>query len=150
MVLNLGFYKKGKDSKNNWIYFHERDYCFYRVGFYDNILKEDKMSLYVEISGSINDEFDGEKYLPRVLRDLRKAGVVSDQKLVSYSFVIMDPAYVHINARSEKDKIEKIEQLNYQDIFSIGRYGAWKYCSIEDNMSEARELAHALNSANLR
>lgn len=108
------------------------------------------MSLYVEISGSINDEFDGEKYLPRVLRDLRKAGVVSDQKLVSYSFVIMDPAYVHINARSEKDKIEKIEQLNHLDIYSIGRYGAWKYCSIEDNISEARELAHALNSANLR
>jgi protoporphyrinogen oxidase len=150
LVLNLGFDKKGRDHKNNWIYFHEKDYCFYRVGFYDNILQGDRMSLYIEISGRKEEELIGEKYLPRVLYDLKKAGIVSDQKLVSFSFLVMDPAYVHINTRSEKDKIKKIEQLNHQDIFSIGRYGAWKYCSIEDNMCEARELAHTLNSANLR
>jgi hypothetical protein len=28
-------------------------------------------------------------------------------------------------------------------VHSIGRYGAWTYCSIEDNMLEARALAQS-------
>lgn len=31
------------------------------------------------------------------------------------------------------------------DIYSIGRYGSWTYCSKEDNILEARELAEKLN-----
>jgi hypothetical protein len=29
-------------------------------------------------------------------------------------------------------------------VHSIGRYGAWTYCSIEDNIVEARALAERL------
>ena len=49
LVFNLGFDTKGKDVTSHWIYFPESKYCFYRVGFYSNILSTDKMSLYVEI-----------------------------------------------------------------------------------------------------
>ena len=37
------------------------------------------------------------------------------------------------------------EILEKNDIYSIGRYGSWTYCSIEDNILEARELAEKLN-----
>ena len=30
-------------------------------------------------------------------------------------------------------------------VHSLGRYGSWTYCSIEDNMIEARALADALS-----
>ena len=74
------------------------------------------------------------------------AGFISgDQKLVSYHHVVMDPAYVHITQESERDKIKKMESLKVDDIYSIGRYGAWKYCSLEDNIHDAFQLASALS-----
>ena len=32
-------------------------------------------------------------------------------------------------------------ELARADVYSIGRYGGWTYCSIEDNIVEARALA---------
>ena len=49
LVFNLGFDSKGDDQRNSWVYVPEKDYIFYRLGYYDNILGTDKMSLYVEI-----------------------------------------------------------------------------------------------------
>jgi hypothetical protein len=37
--------------------------------------------------------------------------------------------------------------LAVEDVHSIGRYGAWKYCSIEDNIVEARVLAEGFAKA---
>ena len=51
----------------------------------------------------------------------------------------MNPAYVHITNTSEKHKKLK-KKLEKNKIYSIGRYGDWKYCSIEDNIVEALNL----------
>ena len=56
----------------------------------------------------------------------------------------MDPAYVHITRQSETDKKEKMDLLNGHDVYSIDRYGEWKYCSLEDNMHDAFVLAEKL------
>jgi hypothetical protein len=52
----------------------------------------------------------------------------------------MDPAYVHITRASiaEHERLRRI--LNAKGVYSIGRYGAWTYCSIEDNIVEAKAL----------
>ena len=53
----------------------------------------------------------------------------------------MNPAYVHINCNHMK-KIQVImDYLNANNIYSIGRYGAWTYCSMEDSMLSAIELS---------
>lgn len=142
LVFNLGFDSKGPDVVNNWIYYPSPDLVFYRVGFYDNILGQDKMSLYVEI-GFAHDAMipDTDLLLQRTLDDLRKVGVVTTQQLVAHHEVVMDPAYVHITRQSEADKARKMELLAQHDIYSIGRYGAWKYCSLEDNLNDAILLA---------
>ena len=146
LVFNLGFDSKGPERKNNWIYVPESKYCFYRVGFYDNILGQNRTSLYVEIGfGKDQKVGDIQTLLHKTLQDLVLAGFISeDQKLVSYHHVVMDPAYVHITQESERDKIEKMELLKANDIYSIGRYGAWKYCSLEDNIHDAFQLASTL------
>lgn len=146
LVFNLGFDKKGPETKNNWIYFPGRDLVFYRVGFYDNIIGQDKMSLYVEIG--FNHEENGvdiEKYLHRTLEDLQKAGIVTDQQLITSHHVMMDPAYVHITCQSEADKVLKKQLLAKSSIYPIGRYGSWKYCSLEDNIQEAFDLAKTIS-----
>ena len=145
LVFNLGFDKKGPEKQNNWIYFPDRELVFYRVGFYDNIIGQDKTSLYVEIGFDHEArDIDTDQLLDRTLSDLRKVGIITDQKLVASHPIMMDPAYVHITQRSEEDKARKKDLLKQSDVYSIGRYGSWTYCSLEDNIHEAFSLAEAV------
>jgi len=146
LVFNLGFDCNGNDLRSHWIYFPEKKYCFYRVGFYSNILSTDRMSLYVEIGFSKDTTIDKDKYLELTLHDLKAAGVITDNmNLIDYETIVMNPAYVHINAKSVRDVQEKKQMLALSDVYSIGRYGSWTYCSIEDNIKEAKKLAEQLN-----
>lgn len=146
LVFNLGFDTKGSDIRNCWVYFPEKEFVFYRVGYYDNIIPSDRMSLYVEIGFKENETItDTEKILKRVLTDLTKAGIITNQKLVDYHNVVMNPAYVHINKRHLEDIKRQKHILAQHNIYSIGRYGSWTYCSIEDNIIEAKDLAEQLN-----
>lgn len=145
LVFNLGFNKKGHNTTDHWLYFPEKKYCFYRVGFYDNILGENKMSLYVELGFEKEAIITPSEWLERILFDLRLAGILSEgQTLIDYENIIMDPAYVHVNTRSIADVKQKKSILADNDIYSIGRYGSWCYCSIEDNIKEAKILRDSL------
>lgn len=146
LVLNLGFDRKGPTDVH-WVYVPQRELCFYRVGFYDNIFGADRMSLYVEIGHSKESAIDAaavEAARARVVEDLARAGIVTDHRLVSWHSVVMDPAYVHVTRASLADVAAKKRILESRGVYSIGRYGGWTYCSIEDNVVEARALADAL------
>jgi hypothetical protein len=57
----------------------------------------------------------------------------------------MNPAYVHITKESKEIYSEWCQKYNPKGIYSIGRYGSWTYCSIEDNIIEAKHTAELLN-----
>ncbi len=143
LVFNLGFDAKGR-SDTHWMYFPDPADVFYRVGWYDNILGGDRMSLYVEIGAPSRVKFDVEALRERVLADLRRQGIVTTQRLVSHHHVVLDPAYVHITKASLVETARLRSLLALRDVHSVGRYGAWTYCSIEDNLLETRALAAAL------
>ncbi|MFO0695658.1 MAG: NAD(P)-binding protein [Polyangiales bacterium] len=147
-VWNLGFDRKGPTDLH-WLYFPDPSIRFYRVGFYDNIFGSDRMSLYVEIGrrdDEIVDETTEEATLARVLDDLARVGIVEGHRLVARHHVVMDPAYVHITRASQADVARQKAILETASIHSIGRYGSWTYCSIEDNLIEARALAERFNA----
>jgi protoporphyrinogen oxidase len=144
LVFNLGFNQKGDDN-NHWVYFPERKYCFYRIGYYDNIFGDSRMSLYVELGLKKDEDYNEKSMLELVLKDLRSAGIISNHRLISYHSVLLDPAYVHITQKSQDDVTSKMKILKMHNIYSIGRYGGWKYCSIEDNIIEAKDLVNNLN-----
>jgi len=142
-VFNLGFDSKGPPDVH-WVYYPQRDISFYRVGFYDNIFDSDRMSLYVELGIPWDVELspdDRGALKSRVIVDLQTCGVVENQTLIASHDVLLDPAYVHITRSSIAEAATKRGLLAAQDVYSIGRYGAWTYCSIEDNIIEARALA---------
>ena len=85
-----------------------------------------------------------------VLADLAKAGVITDHKLVAEHSVVMDPAYVHITKGSLAAHATLSAQLANRSVWSIGRYGGWTYCSIEDNIVEARALVASWNNGRAR
>jgi len=84
----------------------------------------------------------------RVLADLRKAGLMQPgQRLVAHHHVVLDPAYVHITRESQADVARQRRILAHRGVHSIGRYGGWTYCSIEDNIVEAWALADEMRAA---
>ena len=145
LVFNMGFDRKGPNNTSHWIYYPDKKICFYRVGFYDNILQQDRTSLYVEIGFEKDAEINPNEWLGQVLHDLRDVGcITNDMNLIDYQSLIMNPAYVHITDQSKKDVEEKKTFLAQYDVYSIGRYGSWTYCSIEDNIKEAKALSETL------
>jgi protoporphyrinogen oxidase len=143
LVYNLGFDRKGRDDVH-WMYFPDRADCFYRVGWYDNILGTDRMSLYVELGAPAGTRHDVDATLARVLADLAREGIVTDHRLVSWHSVVLDPAYVHTTTRSLAETARVRGLLAAAGVHAVGRYGGWTYCSIEDNLVETRALAETL------
>jgi protoporphyrinogen oxidase len=147
LVFNLGFDAKGPRGIH-WVYYPQRDVCFYRVGFYDNIFDTDRMSLYVELGYPSDARLDAasiDATRDRVLADLRKVGMLDGQRLVASHSVVLDPAYVHITDASVAEVARHKDLLAARGVYSAGRYGSWTYCSIEDNIVEARALATRFN-----
>lgn len=148
LVFNLGFDAKGLEGVH-WVYLPERDVRPYRIGFYDNIFGTDRMSMYVEVGlprdAHVDDEVV-EAELQRILEDLSRVGVIDGHTLVSRHHIVLDPAYVHITRDSIAEVARHKRILASRGVYSIGRYGSWTYCSIEDNIVEARDLAGVLGA----
>ncbi len=143
-VLNIGFDKPSKDNMH-WVYYPEHHVPFYRVGFYDNIHDSDRMSLYIEYGRPSGQSTNPQHLLEQTLVALKDVGVVDDHRLVDWAYVKMDPAYVHLRPDTEVLKHQVHNWLRQRDILSCGRYGQWRYCSIEDNIIEAWALADELD-----
>ncbi len=143
LVFNLGFDRKGMRDVH-WMYFPDRSVAFYRVGWYDNILDGDRMSLYVEIGAPHGSTFDPEALRARVLGDLERENIIAGHRLVSHHHVVLDPAYCHITRASIAETARLRAELARDHVHAVGRYGGWTYCSIEDNLVETRALAAKL------
>ena len=137
LVYNIGFDSALEDTSSHWIY-------FYRVGFYNNILSETKGSTYVELGFDPNMEITKEikdMYYHKTLEDLRNCGIVSDQKTVAHETLVINPGYVHITEQGKKWVERYMAEMAKKKVYSIGRYGAWTYCSMEDCMLQALKLS---------
>lgn len=122
----------------HWVYVPDKQINFYRLGFYDNILNSEKGSVYIEIGFDKDANIDIEKEYTDTINGLRQMGVIDIQKIADYQALVMDPAYVHIQ---DIDSVAAVRQkLRKKDIYLLGRYGYWTYCSIEDCVKAAVRL----------
>lgn len=149
LVFNLGFNKKSElCTKEHWLYVADKDCNFYRCGFYNNILGNENLSMYIEIGYNKKDgitQEDIDNQLKLTLENLKKLGITDDEtELVAYCSIIMDPAYVHINTETNR-KLDNLKaDFAGKSVYTIGRYGAWIYNSMEDSMLKAKELAEKI------
>jgi len=148
--INLGI-NRIVETRKHWIYFPEKRFIFYRVGFYHNfssaLVPKGCSSMYIEIAHRPNEFFDTKKIMPKVYNDLRNCGILreSDKILVTnvlempYAYVIYDKE--HLSALTI---IKRFLQAN--GIFSIGRFGAWRYSYMEESILDGKNIAEILNS----
>jgi hypothetical protein len=99
-------------------------------------------SLYVEISSS-NGKY---KRAQEVINDLQKLNFISQNDEIA-AVNIVDIAYAYVIFDKDKDEALKTinEFLRANEIYSIGRYGAWEYSFIEKNILDAKALAETIN-----
>lgn len=143
--VNLGLNKK-IDHRLHWIYFPQQEISFYRMGFASNFSKklapQDCSSLYFEFSYSQIAGFNKNNMLENIRQDCLKFGlkfdptdvIATDFNDIKYGYCVYD------HERDESLRVIR-DFLKSCGIFSIGRYGSWKYASMEDVMEEARQTA---------
>jgi protoporphyrinogen oxidase len=147
-VINLGVEKKNLSDKH-WIYFPENRFPFYRVGFPSNLspfmAPEGTTSLSIEVSSLPDRGMNKKELLHQVKEGLFDSGflsssapiVVEDVRMIPHAYVIFNHDYSRIvpNLRSA---------LRKHGIYTIGRYGSWEHTSMEDALSQGKEIAQHL------
>ncbi len=147
--LNLGLEKKD-GSRRHWVYFPQEDISFFRVGFFHNfsarLAPAGRGSLYIEVSYSAQKPLDKKSIVLSIKRDLANAGILGSGKIVAeqindikYGYPVYDANY-----RSATGAI--LAFLSKNRIISCGRYGAWRYMSMEDSIMQAKQVAEAFSA----
>ncbi len=152
-VSSFNFGVKGKlDHGRHWIYYPEREFSFYRVGFPSNLAPsmapDGTHSICAEVAYPI-DRFPPEKdAAKRVLSDLVRAGVIArEATILTESRLDLPFAYVLFDEDRRAALPIVFEALLERDIIPVGRYGAWDYLSMETTILQGKETAEFLEQA---
>jgi protoporphyrinogen oxidase len=146
--INIGINRPGV-TPYHWIYFPEASFPFYRVGCYSNftphMAPKKTSSLYIEIAARPDAQTDYAELREASLEGLRRCGILRrGDRIVAEQYNRIDPGYVIFDRFRQQKLPELFAWLKKNSIISAGRYGAWTYCSMEDNILEGRRLAEAL------
>ena len=146
--VNIGV-KRPNISDVHWIYFPEPDYFFYRVGFPMNfssaVAPQGCSSMYVEVSVLPDEVIPESTLLAHIYDGLQHCGILreTDEILVAAVERIECAYVIHDLHRSQA--LQKIfPYLEQQQIYSTGRYGAWKYDSMEGAILDGKQIADRL------
>lgn len=135
--------KKLNINKVHWIYYPDKEIIFNRLGIYSNVNKnlvpsEKYDSIYVEVPIKMNTKYDELKIYNRVVCDLLKVKLLnSPNQIIFYKLLEIPVGYV-IYDRYRDVNLPIIHRfLNKNNIYSIGRYGEWKYSYMSENIKDA-------------
>lgn len=143
--LNLGIDRVDNSGKH-WIYFPQKELSFFRVGFPHNFSPEvvppKKCSLYVEVSYPKDKLIDKNAVVAKIKKDLKKAGILrencrictQDMNDIKYGYPIYDKNY----SQAREDILNFLRQ---DKILTCGRYGSWKYMTMEDVILDGKRAA---------
>lgn len=145
--INLGV-ARAKISDQHWIYFPEREFAFYRVGFPMNFSPSlgpsGTSTLYAEISRLPGEALLPEEALDQVVQGLLRCGILREEdELLARDVQRIRYAYVIHDEDRRRVLPWILKSLEEKGIHSIGRYGGWGYSSMEEALLEGRRVAKA-------
>jgi len=145
-IFNLNLGVEGKVLPGvHWVYFPEKEFCYFRVGFPHNfssdLVPAGNSSLYIEVSYSENKRIDKTNIIRHIKEDLKKANILNpkckihaqDSNDIKYGYPIYDRNY-----RDSRQEI--IRFLSAYDILPCGRFGSWRYMSMEDCILDGKDV----------
>lgn len=135
-------------GQKHWVYYPEKKHPFFRIGFPSHLrgmAPEGYSSLSIEIATlkKPTPEIIG-KLTKKTYEHLEKIFGIQTQDIVSEQTLVLPHAYVIYNLWREKHIDSLLRYLENQSIYSIGRYGGWKYASMHDAITDGHSMAQKL------
>ena len=146
--VNLGVKAKVCPGRH-WIYFPQKNIPFFRVGFFHNFSSQLTPagfgSIYADISYSKDSPVLKREIGVQIRKCLTSSGIIKDESEIccekindiKYGYPVYDQSYT-----LARKKI--LNFLSGNDIISCGRYGSWRYLSMEDVVLEAEEIVRGI------
>jgi UDP-galactopyranose mutase len=144
--LNIGV-DSCPDNEKHWIYFPQNEISFFRVGYYNNfsdfLAPRGLCSLYIEASFLKGIPENKDNIIKLIKADLKKTGLVSsnivatDINEIEYGYPVYDNNY-------SKSQEEITRFLRKNNIIPCGRYGSWKYFSMEDAINDGKRASEEI------
>ncbi len=145
--VNLGLSQKNISDKH-WIYLPEKKFLPYRIGFYHNfssaMAPQDCSSLYAEVAYLHASPQDKKAAVTTTIKQLQQLLGFDDRTILTKKILDIAHAYVIYDFWREKNIDALHSRLNSYNVHSIGRYGAWKYSSMQEAILEGRDMAHTI------
>lgn len=144
---NLGINKPNISDKH-WVYFPETKYPFYRIGFSHNFATSMApagcSSLYGEFAHFNKSPEWIEQTLAISLAQTKQWLGIDDADIITQKILHISHAYVIYDAWRDENLPKLLTQLNELGVHSIGRYGAWKYASMQEAVLDGKSTAETL------
>ena len=144
---NLGIARKNFSDKH-WIYYPEKQFPFYRLGFpstfASSMAPQGCSSLYGEFAYINKSNSFVQRMTRNALDQTKKLLKLTDNDIVTTKIISIPRAYVIYNFWREKNLTALHKGLNEQAIYSIGRYGEWKYSSMQEAILDGKKEAERI------
>jgi protoporphyrinogen oxidase len=149
--INLGF-PGDKLSDYHWVYLPEKKYLPYRIGFWQNICKSSVPQGTSAIYGEFS--FRKERVTAKQKVNLIERAIDASLKLLNRNrndilaqkILHLDHAYVLYDQWREKNLAQLLTALAAQSVHSIGRFGEWKYSSMQEAVLDGKKVAQTVLS----
>ena len=146
--LNLGLDRKD-DTGRHWIYFPEKAFPFYRIGYPSNISEAvappGTTSLYIEVSHLPETPLDEETTVEGCIEQMKQLQIIRpEDKVIAKEVKHIPYAYVIHDRRRLRCLAPILTALKEAGIYSIGRYGSWEYSFMEKSLLAGKNLAETL------
>ncbi len=144
--INLGFNTIIPVDKH-WIYFPEEEYPFYRLGFWHNVSKSLVPANHTAVYGEFSYIADRtkpdrvKKLIDQTTSKILDFLQLSDQHKTVEKILHLEHAYVIYDTWRENHLQTLLSSLTAFNIHSIGRYGAWKYSSMQEAYQDGKAVA---------
>jgi UDP-galactopyranose mutase len=148
-VFNINFGIHNKNCKKHWIYFPEKEFCFYRIGFPHNFSKNVSPkgcgSVYLEISFKKNSRFNKNECIGKCVENMVHLKLIeNDSNIKAIKNLDIPYAYV-IYEKDTFKNVKKIkEYLQQNGVFTVGRFGGWEYFSMEDSFIDGQKTGNKI------
>jgi protoporphyrinogen oxidase len=147
MNFNYGIAREDLTDKH-WMYVPEKKYPFYRLGFPHNFARSaapaGTSSLYGEFSYNRSSASTLKTRLATSKKAIMKIFNLQKSEIITEKIIPISHGYVLYTHWRERNLPKLLSALEDQNIFSVGRYGAWKYSSMQEAILDGKQIAETL------
>ncbi len=152
LILVYLIVQKERLFQENWLFFPEREYIFNRVSeqksFSTETMPKDKTVIIAEVTATPDDEqwsMDEKALLDLVIRDLKKADILHDEKILD-AFTKRARRIYPIYAVGYKSHLQTLLNFvhSFDNLYTLGRQGLFNYNNTDHCIDMGRKMADHL------